>query len=68
MVRSNSAIGAKTGKPLMMSFQPIRKLQLKKTFLPPSIKLILYFFYLAIKLVFLLIGLNALKEKEKLKY
>ena len=68
MVRSNSAIGTKTGKPLMKSFQPIHKLQLKKTFLPSSIKFILYFFYLVIKLVFLLIGLNASKAKEKLKH
>ena len=68
MVRSNSAIGAKTGKPLMKRCQPIHKLQLKKSFLPSSIKFILYFFYLVIKLVFLLIGLNASKAKEKLKH
>ena len=67
MVRSNCAIGTKTGKPLMKSVQPMYKLQLKKAFLPSSIKFILYFFYLVIKLVFLLIGLNALKAKEKLK-
>ena len=68
MVRSNSTIEFKTSKPLMKSFEPIQKLLQKKNFYNHQSKFILYFFCLVNILVFLLIGLNASKTKEKLKY